>query len=144
MMKEKFENTLYSNVAQLYHKNRNFMNEELRKRGITDLGFSHVRIVILLYINGQFSMKEITEKIAKDKSTVSILVNKLEKKGYVKKKSCEKDKRVIYLELGDKAEEILDIIFEVSKIFQKKVEETLDEGERETFIKIMSKLIRNW
>lgn len=144
MKKEKFENTLYSNVAQLYHRNRSFMDEELRKRGITDLGFSHVRIVIILYIHGKFSMKEITEKIAKDKSTVTILVNKLEKKGYVKKKSCETDKRVVYLELGDKAEEILDILFDVSQIFQKKVEETLDEGERETFIKIMGKLIKNW
>lgn len=143
-MKEKFENTLYSYIARLYHRNRSFMDEELRKRGITDLGFSHVRIIIILYVDGKLSMKEITERIAKDKSTVTILVNKLEKKEYVKKKSCEKDKRVVYLELGEKAGEILDIIFEVSRIFQKKVEETLDKDERKIFIKIMDKLIKNW
>lgn len=144
MEERKLENTLYSNVARLYHKNRCFMNEQLRKRGITELGFSHIRIIIMLYIFKVLSMKEITEKISKDKSTVTILVNKLEKKGYIRKKVCDEDRRVTYLELEEKAEEILNIIFELSDTFQKRVEKILDEEERKIFIKTMSKLIENW
>lgn len=144
MEERKLENTLYSSIARLYHKNRCFMDEQLRKRGITELGFSHVRIIIILHIFKVLSMKEVTEKISKDKSTVTILVNKLEKKGYLRKKVCEEDRRVTYLELEDKAKEILNIIFEVSDIFQSRVEKILDEEERKMFIKIMSKLIENW
>lgn len=144
MEERKLENTLYSSIARLYHKNRCFMDEQLRKRGITELGFSHVRIIIILHVFKVLSMKEVTEKISKDKSTVTILVNKLEKKGYLRKKVCEEDRRVTYLELEDKAKEILNIIFEVSDIFQSRVEKILDEEERKMFIKIMSKLIENW
>ena len=144
MEERKLENTLYSNIARLFHRNRCFMDEQLRKRGITELGFSHVRIIIILHVFKVLSMKEVTEKISKDKSTVTILVNKLEKKGYLRKKICEEDRRVTYLELEDKAKEILNIIFEVSDIFQSRVEKILDEEERKMFIKIMSKLIENW
>ena len=38
----------------------------------------------------------------------------------------------------------INIIFEVSDIFQNRVENILDEEERKMFIKIMSKLIENW
>lgn len=144
MEERKLENTLYSSIARLYHKNRCFMDEQLRKRGITELGFSHIRIIIILHVFKVLSMKEVTEKISKDKSTVTILVNKLEKKGYLRKKVCEEDRRVTYLELEEKAKEILNIIFEVSDIFQNRVENILDEEERKIFIKIMSKLIENW
>ena len=144
MEERKLENTLYSSIARLFHRNRCFMDEQLRKRGITELGFSHVRIIIILHVFKVLSMKEVTEKISKDKSTVTILVNKLEKKGYLRKKVCEEDRRVTYLELEDKAKEILNIIFEVSDIFQNRVENILDEEERKMFIKIMSKLIENW
>lgn len=143
MEERKLENTLYSSIARLFHRNRCFMDEQLRKRGITELGFSHVRIIIILHVFKVLSMKEVTEKISKDKSTVTILVNKLEKKGYLRKKICEEDRRVTYLELEDKAKEILNIIFEVSDIFQSRVEKILDEEERKMFIKIMSKLIEN-
>lgn len=144
MEERKLENTLYSSIARLFHRNRCFMDEQLRKRGITELGFSHIRIIIILHVFKVLSMKEVTEKISKDKSTVTILVNKLEKKGYLRKKVCEEDRRVTYLELEDKAKEILNIIFEVSDIFQNRVENILDEEERKMFIKIMSKLIENW
>ena len=144
MEERKLENTLYSSIARLYHKNRCFMDEQLRKRGITELGFSHIRIIIILHVFKVLSMKEVTEKISKDKSTVTILVNKLEKKGYLRKKVCEEDRRVTYLELEEKEKEILNIIFEVSDIFQNRVENILDEEERKMFIKIMSKLIENW
>lgn len=144
MEERKLENTLYSSIARLFHRNRCFMDEQLRKRGITELGFSHVRIIIILHVFKVLSMKEVTEKISKDKSTVTILVNKLEKKGYLRKKVCEEDRRVTYLELEDKAKEILNIIFEVSDIFQSRVEKILNEEERKMFIKIMSKLIENW
>lgn len=144
MEERKLENTLYSSIARLFHRNRCFMDEQLRKRGITELGFSHIRIIIILHVFKVLSMKEVTEKISKDKSTVTILVNKLEKKGYLRKKVCEEDRRVTYLELEEKAKEILNIIFEVSDIFQNRVENILDEEERKMFIKIMSKLIENW
>lgn len=144
MKNEAFGNSLYSYLSRAHHRSRIFMDEELRKKGITDLGYSHIRIIIVLYFFKTLSMKEITEKISKDKSTVTILVNKLEKKGYVRKSVCSEDRRVMYLELGEKAEEVIGVIFDVSQIFHKKVEQILEKDEIDTLKRIMSKLLEKW
>ena len=130
--------------SRAHHRSRIFMDEELRKKGITDLGYSHIRIIIVLYVFKTLSMKEITEKISKDKSTVTIIVNKLEKKGYVRKSVCSEDRRVMYLELREKAEEVIGVIFDVSQIFHKKVEQILEKDEIDTLKRIMSKLLEKW
>ena len=132
MKNEAFGNSLYSYLSRAHHRSRIFMDEELRKKGITDLGYSHIRIMIVLYVFKTLSMKEITEKISKDKSTVTSLVNKLEKKGYVRKRVCSKDRRVMHLELGERAEEVIGVIFDVSEIFHRKVEQILENDEIDT------------
>ena len=144
MKNEAFGNSLYSYLSRAHHRSRIFMDEELRKKGITDLGYSHIRIMIVLYAFKTLSMKEITEKISKDKSTVTILVNKLEKKGYVRKRVCSKDRRVMHLELGERAEEVIGVIFDVSEIFHRKVEQILEKDEINTLKRIMSKLLEKW
>lgn len=144
MKNEAFGNSLYSYLPRAHHRSRIFMDEELRKKGITDLGYSHIRIMIVLYVFKTLSMKEITEKISKDKSTVTILVNKLEKKGYVRKRVCSKDRRVMHLELGERAEEVIGVIFDVSEIFHRKVEQILEKDEIDTLKRIMSKLLEKW
>ena len=144
MKNEAFGNSLYSYLSRAHHRSRIFMDEELRKKGITDLGYSHIRIMIVLYVFKILSMKEITEKISKDKSTVTILVNKLEKKGYVRKRVCSKDRRVMHLELGERAEEVIGVIFDVSEIFHRKVVQILEKDEIDTLKRIMSKLLEKW
>ena len=89
-------------------------------------------------------MKEISEMISKDKSTVTSLANKLEKFGYVKKCISNEDKRVIYLELEEKSEEIIETVFQVAKLFHQKVESILTKKEIETLFFLMEKLVKNF
>ena len=116
----------------------------LREKGIKDLAYSHVRIIIILSVYKRLSMKEISELISKDKSTVTSLVNKLEKIGYVRKVACENDKRIVFLELEDKAEEIVETVLQVAKLFHQKVESILTKEEIETLFFLMEKLIKNF
>lgn len=137
-------NTLFSYISRSHHLGAVFVDDQLSKRGIKNLAYSHVRIIILLNIYKRLSMKDISERIFKDKSTVTILVNKLVKLGYVRKEGCSQDKRVVYLTLEKKAEEVIESVFNVSEIFQDKVESILDEKEIETLFKIMKKLVDNF
>lgn len=89
-------------------------------------------------------MKEVSEKISKDKSTVTTLVNKLVKLGYVKKSISLEDKRVIFLSLEKKADEITEIISEVSQIFEKKVETILGPCDIDLLMRILNKLVNNF
>lgn len=50
----------------------------------------------------------------------------------------------MYLELREKAEEVIGVIFDVSQIFHKKVEQILEKDEIDTLKRIMSKLLEKW
>ena len=143
---EKFEirNTLLSYMSRVHHKGASYIEELLREKGIRDLAYSHIRIIIILSIYKKLSMKEISEMISKDKSTVTSLANKLEKFGYVKKCISNEDKRVIYLELEEKSEEIIETVFQVAKLFHQKVESILTKKEIETLFFLMEKLVKNF
>ena len=140
---KKLENSLFSYISRIKIKSYIFIENEAKKRGIT-LSYSHMRIIIILHFNKKLSMKELTEKLGRDKSTVTALVNKLETEGYLKKTVCCKDKRIIYLQLKEKSQEIVDTLFEVSETFNEKVKKIIGEKDTETLYKISRKLLENW
>lgn len=137
-------NTLFSYMSRVHHKGASYIDELLRKKGIRNLSYSHIRIIIILSIYNRISMKEISELISKDKSTVTTLVNKLEKLGYVKKITCQRDRRMTYLKLEEKAEEIVETVFQVANLFHQKVESILTKEEISTLFILMEKLIKNF
>lgn len=140
---KKLENSLFSYISRIKIKSYIFIENEAKKRGIT-LSYSHMRIIIILHFNKKLSMKELTEKLGRDKSTVTALVNKLEAEGYLKKTVCCKDKRITYLQLKEKSQEIVDTLFEVSEIFHEKVKSIIGQEDTETLYKISQKLLENW
>ena len=141
-MKEKsIETTLFSYISRVHNRGDAFLCNELKKRGIKGLVYSHISIIVILSIYNQLSMKEISEKISKDKSTVTSLVNKLERLGYVRKKLCKEDKRVVYLVLEEKADEVIDTINEVADMFEDKVRNILKDEEMEFLLRVMDKLV---
>lgn len=78
------ENTLFSYISKIRKRSGYFIEREAQARGI-NLAYSHMRIIIILYFNKRLSMKELTERLVRDKSTVTSLVNKLEAEGYIQK-----------------------------------------------------------
>ncbi|WZL72213.1 MarR family transcriptional regulator [Clostridiaceae bacterium 35-E11] len=89
---------------------------EFIEKGLNDLVPSYGNILTVLCDNdGKLSMKEIGGSIGKDKSTVTALVNKLLKLGYIKKEQCEEDKRVTYVKITEKGKEIEDKFNDISK-----------------------------
>ncbi|WP_300330557.1 MarR family transcriptional regulator [Fusobacterium sp.] len=143
MQKKELENSLFSYISRIRIKSCYFIENEAKKRGIT-LSYSYMRIIIILYFNKKLSMKELTKKLGRDKSTVTSLINKLEAEGYIEKTLSDSDKRMTYIELKEKSQEIIDTIFEISEIFHEKVVEMIGEEDTETLYKINKKLLDNW
>ena len=144
MKTEELKNSLFGFIGRVHDKGDMFVHEELKKRGISGLVYSHISIIVVLSIYKKLSMKEISEKISKDKSTVTILVNKLESLGYVRKQSCKRDKRVVYIVLEKKADDIIEAVLEVSQSFGKRIEQVLKEDEIANLFLIMEKLVNNF
>ena len=86
-----------------------FIENKLKENDLTDLIPTHGNVLTALYESDKkLTMKDIANKIGKDKSTVTSLINKLIDLGYVKKEKCTKDKRITYINLTKKARDIED------------------------------------
>lgn len=80
------------------------------------------------------SLGEVAEKLYVTSGTLTVMVNKLVSKNYIDKLRSDKDKRVVYLNLTKKGEDI----FESHKNFHEKMikdtQITLDKNERDSLV----------
>lgn len=75
----------------------------LKENGIEDVTANEVKILYMIGLSNNKSMKEIAEQLHITQGTLSIAVNSLVKKGYVLRTRHKMDKRVIILYLSRKS-----------------------------------------
>lgn len=122
-----------------------FIEDELKKNGITDLLASHITILLGLYDNSSgLTMKRITGLVNRDKSTVTQLINKLVDRGYVIRKKCIEDKRITYIILTDKAKEIEAVIRKIYESLIRRIYKDFKDEEIEGLLYLLRKLNNNF
>ena len=122
-----------------------FIENKLKENKLDDLIPTHGNILTALYESDKkLTMKEIANKIGKDKSTVTSLVNKLINLGYVEKEKCTKDKRVTYIGLTEKARDIEDSFNFISSQVKETAYNNFTEEEKKEFLRLLRKLSSNF
>lgn len=134
-----------SKISKIRNEVIDYIECELRKRGIEGLVVSHGNILDILYENnGKLTMKEISEGIGRSKSTVTQLVDRLLKAGYVTKESNLEDKRYSYIVLTEKGLSIKTDFKEISQNVMKEFFEDFTEEEIEMFLLLLDRVIHNF
>ncbi|MCM1989169.1 MarR family winged helix-turn-helix transcriptional regulator [Oceanirhabdus seepicola] len=132
-------------ISKTKKKMINFIEKKLKEKGLNDLVPSYGNILTVLYDNdGKLTMKEIGELIGKDKSTVTVLVNKLSKLGYVKKEKSKEDRRVTYVKTTEKSIEIEEKFNDISKEVYLTAYKDFSVEEKEVLLKLLKKLNNNF
>lgn len=132
-------------LSKTKKKAMDFIEYELKQNGIYDLIPTHGNVLSVLYENnGKLPMKDIAKLIGRDKSTVTPLISKLEKLGYVKKEKSEIDKRVTYIVLTQKGKSIEDIFKSTSKKLIETAYKGFTKEEEEIFLRLLKKLNNNF
>lgn len=90
------------NISALRNRVNAFITDRLAKEGVTDLLPPHGAVLRALYESGPQSMKAISERVNRDKSTLTVLARKLESLGYIEKVVDRDDNRVTILHLTEK------------------------------------------
>jgi len=85
-MKNKNLIALMSRVTENANK---LIVHELRKRGVEGIVPSHGGILLFLFDEEKYTMRELAEKIYRTKPTVTVLVDKLVTLGYVIKEKVK-------------------------------------------------------
>lgn len=87
---------------------------ELEKHGVKGISPSHGDILTCLYEKNGLCIKELAEKIQRTQPTVTVLVDKLEKFGYLKRIKKQGDSRVTMIKLTEKGKQLEPIFHEIS------------------------------
>jgi len=107
-------------IAQLRNKINDYIIARLADEGVHGLVPSHGAIFIVLYHDGPQSMQVLSEKIKRDKSTMTVLIRKLETQGYVSREPDVTDRRVSVIHLTEKG-------FRFRVLFERISDELIDK-----------------
>jgi DNA-binding MarR family transcriptional regulator len=106
----------------------------------SNIGTSEYECLHYISKNSGVSQEKLRSILNIDKASVARMVANLEKKGYVHRVQDEHDKRAKKLFVTDKAVDIKNMTSSVESFFYEWLLEGIDEDEKNTFLKVLSKL----
>ena len=130
-------------IGRIQYKAGRFLTRELRARGIHGLGVSHAEILGALIFQGPLTMTEIAKTIDKDKSTITALVNKLIRLGYVKKEKHGADNRFNLIAVTQKGVDLKPAFVTIARKLRALSYKDIPDDERETLVRLLTKLNEN-
>lgn len=128
-------------ISKIQEKGNRFIVGRLRENGIEGLVPSHGDILAVLYYCGKSTMKNIADRIHRTKPTVTILVDKLERQGFVRREKSPEDSRITYILLTSKGEEFRPVFEKISKDLNELLYKNLSDSEAEILDKILEKMV---
>ncbi len=133
---------MLSLVSKIHEKGNRFIIEELKNNGAEGLVPSHGDILVCLYKNGKMTMKDIANSIHRTKPTVTVLIDKLEKLGYLKREDSDEDSRSTNIVLTQKGVDFKVIFEKISNELNKMLYKNLSPEESELIEKLLRKVIK--
>ena len=131
---------MLSLVSKIHEKGNRFIVEELKKNGAKGLVPSHGDILVCLYNQDKMTMKDIADKINRTRPTVTVLVDKLEKLGYLKREVSSEDSRYTYICLTKQGLDFKPIFEQISNDLTDMLYKNLSDSEADILEELLRKV----
>jgi len=139
----KTDKTIYL-IGRIREKANELILKELDQIGFKDIAPSHGDILSTLFKYGECTMTDIANSIHRDRSTVTTLVNKLTRLGYVSSRKDINDNRSTIIFLTEKGKELEPSFKAISQKLYEIVYKDISDNEKEVFKKILEKIYNNF
>ncbi|GLY09491.1 MarR family winged helix-turn-helix transcriptional regulator [Pseudobacillus badius] len=113
------------------------VEEDIKKYGLNPTEFA---VLELLFSKGDQPIQKIGEKILLASSSITYVVDKLEKKQLLARKPCPEDRRVTYAVITPEGKQLMASIFPRHKAAMEEIFGGLDAEEKELMITQLKKL----
>lgn len=131
-------------IIYLYTESRRITKQAARELGLTG---PQLTVIKLLETFGDLSLSSLSERIRAQNSTVTGIIDRMEREGLVTRERSTTDRRVVYIRLSPKGAELARTIqIEPMEIFRK-VLTTLSKDDTKDLLRILSRLqkrVRTW
>jgi DNA-binding MarR family transcriptional regulator len=120
-------------ITQIHHLGRRVFTELLKKQEI-EIGPGQGRILFALWQRDGVPINDLVERTLLRKSTLSELLDNLEKAGFVRREQSEEDRRKTLIRLTERTQKLqkvyINLSVEMTKLFYKGfTDEEIDEFE---------------
>jgi DNA-binding MarR family transcriptional regulator len=124
-------------IIYLYTESRRVTKEMAREVGLTG---PQLTVIKLLDSFGDLSLSDLSERIRAQNSTVTGIIDRMEREGLVRRERSASDRRVVYIRLSDKGHKLAQKIeVEPMQLFTKALVE-LSAADLKDFVRILGKL----
>lgn len=122
--------------------------ENIRKQAANDvkkhgLNLTEFGVLELLYHKGAQPIQVIGKKVLLASSSITYVIDKLEKKELIIRESCPRDRRVIHVKLTEQGENLIAEIFPSHRSAIAEMFSSLDMKEKEEAIRLLKKIGMN-
>ena len=124
-------------LSRAYRAISDYTNKYIQASGINPTEFA---VLELLYHKGDQPLQHIGDKILLASGSITYVVDKLEKKEFLKRVACPNDRRVTYAQITELGKEFLEGIFPQH---QERIERLMDDlttEEKASVIEILKKI----
>lgn len=104
------------------------------------LNMSEFGVLEVLFHKGDLPVQEIAKKILVTSGTITYVINKLLKKGFVEKKQCSNDRRIFYISLTEKGYDFIKKIFPDHAKYIEGLFNHLNVSDKKDFIRILNSI----
>lgn len=123
------------------HVNKRILHE-LEQHEVTGIVPSHGDVLMFLYREEALSIKMLAERVQRTQPTVTVLVNKLEKLGYVERHKSAEDSRVTMIRLTEQGRKLEPVFNQVSKQINEIIYSGLSDEQAEQLELLLSSIVR--
>ena len=131
-------------IARIREQANLLIARELRERSIEGIVPAHGSVLHFLFQQSKpVPIKAVVENARRVKSTVTAMINKLERHGYVRKLPCETDNRITFVELTPKGRRLRENFDEISTMLLRQVYGDMNEDDREWLARQLEQIEQN-
>ncbi|RST77454.1 MarR family transcriptional regulator [Siminovitchia acidinfaciens] len=105
-----------------------------------DVNLSEFAVLEALYHKGQLTVQQICSKVLIASGSMTYVIDKLEKKGMLERKTCPVDRRVIHVILTEQGNAFMEKVFPVHQQLIDKIFGDLGEKDKESLISMLKKI----
>lgn len=131
---------LISKIKQISGR---IFDKKLKDYGINDLNTAQGRIIFVLWQNDNIPIGALARQTALGKTTLTSMLDRLERSGYIIQKTAEKDKRKTIVSLTGKSKSLKDRYAAVSQEMTTLFYKGISEKQIDDFEKVLKQILSN-
>ena len=136
-LEEKVSLKLFIVLSRAFQSISKRVEEDIKSHGLNPTEFA---VLELIYNKGNQPIQKIGDKVLIASSSITYVVDKLEKKGYLQRQPCPKDRRITYAAITEAGTDLMNEIFPEHREAIQEIFAGLDLNEKEFMIHQLKKL----